>query len=180
MERSDFGEAPKNISYFSLMPQEYTFTLKYNSSNIADFYLPDLYADYIEYIKKHFCYFHNWTWEQDSKEKLHVHGIITMRASKTPRMCAIKPFHCNYSEVVNKQKWLSYLSKDPQSVSVSTNTTVIYDPKWTHLQCIKHIVTHYIQLTDIYYQNLEGTEHIPEQEKPVPQQVSTQLKPCEE
>lgn len=162
------------------MVNTYAFTLKYNSMDIHPYYLPDLYAKYIEHITKHFCHLSNWTWEYDSQHKLHVHAIISMRPSKTPRMISYKPFHINYSLLRQPSKWISYLLKSPEQIQLNnTNLTLTYDPKWSHQQTILELVQYYRTLSLAYNENLEGINANPEvaHEIPAPGVVSNPSKP---
>lgn len=144
------------------MPKLYSFTLKYNSLDIADFYLGNLYSAYIDYINKHFCHIHEIAYEETKTIRLHVHATISMRASKTPRMLYYKPFHVNYSLLKNPRKWTNYLSKG-QSQSLPSVETLIFDPKWTHQEAINSILTHYRKLSDLYYNILDLPEQKSEQ-----------------
>lgn len=88
----------------------YAFTIKNNSKFVNP--VPSTYDECIEKFKQHGCKVLYKYYENDSKDRLHVHGAVRIPDSLYRKTLMIKNYHLCLRRIYNMTGWCNYCKKD--------------------------------------------------------------------
>lgn len=93
--------------------EDYAFTIKFLGEDKADCTAQD-YMDVIAYWKETVpkCEIEDGTFEEDSRGRLHMHGIISLPLKTYRKKLLVRGLHCKLVLIYNRAGWIGYIQKD--------------------------------------------------------------------
>jgi len=112
----------EHLSFDTSVNVAYAFTYKFlgNKPNDVKTYLPVITNlnnnGYVKFCKS----------EKDSKDRIHIHGIVLLRKGFFRKKLIVQGFHGHFSEITNEAVWLKYCSKDVKYDNI--DVPFLFDP----------------------------------------------------
>jgi len=89
--------------------QAWAFTYKFLCNKIEN--NVSSYAPVINNLNTH-GYIKHIQHENDSKGRVHIHGIVLLRKGFLRKKLIVPGFNCHLSEILNEDGWMKYCDKD--------------------------------------------------------------------